>query len=99
MEDAGLWDRSAVLVSADHGWRTGLWHGSPDWTAEDEAASHQGTMGVPFLLKLPNRTTGVSYGEKFNTVATRRLLIDILKGDLTDPAAVSAVIEGGGSGR
>jgi hypothetical protein len=25
LEQSGLWDRTAVLVSADHGWRTRLW--------------------------------------------------------------------------
>jgi hypothetical protein len=99
MEDAGLWDRSAVLVSADHGWRTAMWRGTSEWTSEDEAAAHQETMGVPFLLKLPNQTSGLSYSERFNTVATRRLIIDILKGDLTDPAAVAAAIESAGSGQ
>jgi arylsulfatase A-like enzyme len=98
MEDAGLWDRSAVLVSADHGWRTAMWRGTSEWISEDEAASHQETMGVPFLLKLPSRSAGVIYSERFNTVATRRLIIDILKGDLTDPAAVAAAIESAGSG-
>jgi hypothetical protein len=93
MEDAGLWDRTAVLVSADHGWRTGLWRGSPEWTSEDETASRQDTMGVPFLLKLPGQTSGVVYSKPFNTVVTRELITGILKGQVTDPAAVVTLVE------
>jgi hypothetical protein len=94
MEEAGLWDRTAVLVSADHGWRTYLWRGTAVWTAEDEAASHQDTAGIPFLLKLPNQTSGVVYGKRFNTVITRRLITGILNGQVTDTAALPALIEG-----
>jgi hypothetical protein len=97
MEDAGLWDRTAVLVSADHGWRTRLWHTSSWWTPEDEAASHQETMGVPFLLKLPKPASALVYGKPFNTVVTRRLITGILSGSITDPAAVAASIEAAGS--
>jgi len=93
MEEAGLWDRTAVLVTADHGWRTGMWRGSPEWMAEEEAASHRDTMGVPFLCKLPGRTAGLVYGKSFNTIATRRLIIGVLKGEITDSAAVAALIE------
>lgn len=94
MEEAGLWDRTAVLVSADHGWRTRLWRGTAVWTPEDEAASHQETMGVPFLLKLPGQTSGLVYEKRFNTVVTRGLITGILKGQLADAAAVEQSIEG-----
>jgi hypothetical protein len=56
-------------------------------------------MGVPFLLKLPNQTSGLTYKQTFNTVVTRQLIIDILRGDITDPAAVMAAIEDAGSRR
>src|SRR6185437_1658136 len=78
MEQAGVWDRTAVLISADHGWRTYLWRGSPEWTAEEEAASHDDTSGVPFLLKLPGQTTGAIYTKPLDTIITRRLLTEIL---------------------
>jgi membrane-anchored protein YejM (alkaline phosphatase superfamily) len=96
MEESGLWDRTAVLVSADHGWRTALWRATTVWTAEDEAASHQDTMGVPFLLKLPGQTSGSIYDRRFNTVVTRALITGILNGQVTDAAAVAASIEGTG---
>ncbi len=96
IEDAGLGARTAILVSADHGWRTYSWRGTVDWTSEDEALSHQDTLGIPFLLKLPGQTAGSVYGQRFNTVITRRTITAILNGQLSDPAAIPALIESGG---
>jgi hypothetical protein len=93
MEQAGLWDRTAVLVSADHGWRTYLWRGGAEWTPDEETVSHQDTSGVPFLLKLAAQTTGVAYGKRFDTIVTRRLITGILSGRLTDAGALPDVIE------
>lgn len=93
MEQAGLWDQTALLVSADHGWRTNLWRGGPEWTAEEEAASHGDTSSVPFLLKLPGQTSGVSYRKPFNTVVTRKIITEILGGQLIDPAMIPDAIE------
>jgi hypothetical protein len=93
MEQSGLWDSTAVLVSADHGWRTHLWRGGSEWTPDDEAASHQNTSGVPFLLKLPGQTSGVVYDKPFTTTITRQLITNILNGQLTKPGAVPAFIE------
>ena len=92
MEQAGLWDQTALLVSADHGWRTNLWRGGPEWTAEEEAASHGNTSNVPFLLKLPGQTSGVKYTKPFNTVVTRKIITDILDRQLTDPARIADAI-------
>jgi Sulfatase len=88
MEQAGLWNQTAVLVSADHGWRTYLWRGDPEWTVDEEAASHQDTLDVPFLLKLPGQNSGVEYDGTLPTIVTRRLIVDILRGDLTDPRTI-----------
>ena len=93
MEQAGLWDRTAVLVSADHGWRTHTWRGNPEWTPEEEAASHQDTSRVPFLLKLPEQTSRVVYSKPFNTIVTRQLITGILSGELTDPSVLPGLIE------
>ncbi len=88
MEKAGLWDQTAVLISADHGWRTYHWRGDPEWTADEEAASHQDTMAVPFLLKLPGQHAGIRFDGALNTIVTRRVITDILDGTLTDPETI-----------
>jgi len=93
MENAGVWDGTTVLVSADHGWRTWMWRGSNIWTPEDESVSHQQTMGVPFLVKLAGETAPATYSKPFNTLVTRRLITAILQGQVKDEADVRAVIE------
>jgi hypothetical protein len=93
MQEAGVWNQSAVLVSADHGWRTSFWRGGPEWTAAEETASHEGTANVPFLLKLPGQTSSATYTKALLTIVTRRLITEILSGRLTDPAAIPGAIE------
>ena len=93
IEAAGLWDRTAVIISSDHGWRTSVWRGGPNWTSEDERVSRGPTMGVPFLLKLPGQTTEICYDKRFNTVVTSRIIGAILEGSLTDPARIGEAIE------
>lgn len=93
IDASALGQRTALVVSADHGWRTYHWRGSFEWTPADEAISRQNTMGVPFLLKLPGQSVGVDYNKRFNTVVTSRLIEAILEGRLTDPARIAAEIE------
>ncbi len=85
MERAGLWERTAVLISADHGWRTYLWRGDPEWTPDEEAACHGDVSGVPFILKLPGQKSGIAYSKPFDTIVTRQTITDTLNGRLTDP--------------
>jgi hypothetical protein len=94
IEQAGLWDRTALLVSSDHGWRTRMWRGGAGWTAEEEAASHADTSGVPFLLRLPGQTSGLRYDNPFNTVITRQILTHILSGQLKAPEEMPDLIQG-----
>jgi hypothetical protein len=94
IEQAGLWDRTALLVSSDHGWRTRMWRGAADWTAEEEAASHVDTSDVPFLLRLPGQTSGLRYDNPFNTVITRQILNRILSGQLKAPEEMPHLIQG-----
>jgi hypothetical protein len=49
IEEAGLWDRSVIPISADHGWRASFWRDAPEWTAAEETASHSDTSAVPFF--------------------------------------------------
>jgi hypothetical protein len=97
MEQAGLWDRSAVIVSADHGWRVNLWRPLAGWTAEDETLAAPDTMGVPFLVKMPGQRERVAYEKPFDTVVTRNILNAILQQRLEDPRAIPAWLENEGT--
>ena len=92
MERAGVWDRTAVLVSADHGWRAWLWRGSPWWNSDDGRMPNGDVFGVPFLLKLPGQTSAIGCGAKFNTLVTRDLITRILCETLTRPDQIAGAI-------
>jgi len=82
MEAAGLWDRTAVIISADHSWRT--------------ANKYDGKIDkrVPFLVKLPGQKRPFAYAEELPTLGTRFLIRDIQLGKLVDPADIPSVLLG-----
>jgi hypothetical protein len=92
IERAGLWDRTAVLLSADHGWRTQAWRAERQFGPGDEAASHGDTMGVPFLLHLPGERESLEYSNAFNTVITRLIIGEILTGKLRKASDVADLL-------
>jgi Sulfatase len=77
------WDSSAVIVMGDHSWRTRLiWAHSPDWTAEEDAASHGGQFDdrPGYIVKLPGQHQAARIDEPFAAIRTRALLRNILNG-------------------
>jgi membrane-anchored protein YejM (alkaline phosphatase superfamily) len=45
-----LASRTTVIVCSDHSWRVRLWHPTPQWSREEEAASHNRFDPRPVLL-------------------------------------------------
>jgi hypothetical protein len=70
------WDDSVVVVSADHWWR--------DAPKTDGKRDHR----VPFMVKLAGQQDGVEYQNAFNTILTRALLLELLKGEMKKSSAV-----------
>ncbi len=69
LRESGNWDRTALLISSDHGYRN------------SRAFDGKRDSRVPFLLRVPGITTGrVVIQEPFSTVVTRRLVADLLEG-------------------
>ena len=82
IDGAGLGARTALIVTADHGWRM-LWRGTPDWTPEEEAASRGiDTSGVPFLVKLPGQQSGAVFASPLDNVITGDIALAVLKRQL-----------------
>jgi hypothetical protein len=76
MEAAGLWERTAVLISADHGYR-------------GDRSVDRGRIAdrwVPFLLKLPGQHEPYGYPRHLETLRSAGLLLDILEGRILTPA-------------
>jgi len=100
MEAAGLWDGSVVLASSDHWWRPAIWQSLHVWTDEDNRfALPKGELDyrVPFFLKMPGQSTRIAYDNRFNTIISQGLLIEILRGKVGDANAAKRWIDQNGS--
>jgi Sulfatase len=76
MTNAGLWDKTTVLLTSDHPDRTSL---SVDGKEDPR---------VPFLLKLAGQTSGVTYNPVLQTIVTKPLLEAILARKIKTPEDV-----------
>jgi hypothetical protein len=81
MEQAGVWDSTTVLLTSDHGYR------------DSEALDGKSDPRVPYILKLASQKDSVAYTQEFNTVLTADLLMDVLRGEITDPASAIAWLD------
>jgi len=73
MTGAGLWNSTTVLVSSDHRNRASI--------EVDGKTDHR----VPFLLKLAGQTSSVAYTPSLQTILTKQLLEEILRGKIDSP--------------
>jgi hypothetical protein len=75
LEEAGLLETTAVLLSSDHGFRSARGLGAePD-------------RRVPYLLRFGE--AAVEYARPFNTLLTRELVRAILRGEVSDAAGAA----------
>jgi arylsulfatase A-like enzyme len=74
LEEQGLWEQTWLLVTADHSWR--------------ESHRYDGRFDerIPWLLKAPGHTEASEFCQPFNTVATRHLLLAILRHEVSNLA-------------
>jgi hypothetical protein len=78
MEKAGLWDKTTVLLSADHPFR------------EAQAIDGKFDVRIPFLLKMAGQQSPASFGASFNSIVSADLLLAALKGEIaTVPEALA----------
>ena len=81
MEASGEWDKTWVIVSADHSWRNSKsYDGRRDYR-------------VPFLVKPAGASTPTTFSTQFNTALTSNLIQAILKGNVTNGGNLVAWLE------
>ena len=93
LQQRGEWDSAAVIVMGDHSWRTQLlWLHTPEWTAEEDAASHGGQFDdrPGYIVKLPGQHQASRIDESFVALRTRSLLRNILNGHIQTPTDLAA---------
>jgi hypothetical protein len=81
MENAGVWDSTTVLFTSDHPYR------------EAEQLDGKSDPRIPYVLKLAGQKTAVAYTQEFNTVLTADLLLAVLRGEIADPASLTAWLD------
>jgi len=94
MEQTGAWDKTTIIISADHWWRTEMWSRGPFWTREDAALSHGKTdHRVPFLVKLSGQREQVTYTSGFNTIVTHDLILALMRGEVSQSGEVTTWLD------
>lgn len=100
LEQHGLWDRTMLLISSDHGFRPEIWEGYIGLTAEDRKFVGQTQHPfVPFLLKIPRQECGIVFEKSFSLAAAADLTLAVLRGELRKTDDVVRWLAAQGSNR
>jgi hypothetical protein len=83
MEQAGVWDSTTLIFSADHPYRH-----------RPELDGHPVGRRVPYLVKFAGSQKPVSYGAAFSSRITRKLIQAILSGQLSRVEEIPSWIDG-----
>jgi hypothetical protein len=94
LEQARVWNDTTLLITSDHGIRPDTWEGHLGWTDELERLTG-GTHGktVPFILKLAGSHEPMQFSKQFSNVASSRLVLAILSGNVSTPAQAVAWLD------
>ena len=95
LEQAGLWDATTLLITADHGLRYALWHEGLNWTPQFDRLLEAGqSPTVPFILKLGGENKPMVYDPSFSNVVSGDLGLAVVNGDVSTAAQAAAWIAG-----
>ncbi len=81
MEEKGIWDRSLVVVSSDHHWRTNTYDGKLD------------RQHVPFMVKFPHQRQSFTYQGRFNTLLSKELILRVMDQKIHSAAEAAAWLD------
>jgi Type I phosphodiesterase / nucleotide pyrophosphatase len=84
LEAAGLWDRTNLLITSDHGFRPYLWRGNYGWTPNMEQLFAGGASPlVPFILKLAGKSEHAVFDKNFSNIVCGDLSLAVLGGKVS----------------
>jgi hypothetical protein len=86
--------RTTVIVSSDHSWRTAWWKPYPAWSMEEERVTDGGKFDPrPVLMvHLPGAATGQVIAKPVDGLVVHRILERLLHGQMHTPADLSQLI-------
>jgi len=98
MEQAGLWESTTVLISADHRLRADRWRQTVMWQepftkVEPVVLNSIADERVPFILKMAGEKTRLAYEPVFNTVLSHDLILSVLSGELSKATDVAGWLD------
>jgi hypothetical protein len=94
LEQSGLWDRTTLLITADHGLRPGNWVGHMGWTQElDRLTGGAAPVYVPFILHMAGQKQPFRVEKAFPSVLCEQLSLAVLRGDVTTGAQAAAWLD------
>jgi hypothetical protein len=92
IENAGLGDSTALVVTADHVLRS-TWRETAFWNDAAETLVKQTSGTVPFFVRLPGQTEPAVVSRRFPALLARELTAKILSRELRSPAAVAGYLD------
>ncbi len=94
MENAAMWNETSIVVTADHGYRTELWHSKiPSNGEEAQIVGDTVDTRVPFMFKVPGQKSGVMYSRRLEIVRAQDLVLALLTAEITNVAAALAWLD------
>jgi hypothetical protein len=86
--------KTAVIICSDHSWRIPLWRGAPQWTAEEEAASHGVFDTRPVLMiHFPGQAVEHDVTGPFDEIRIHDIIERMLRGQ--EPAFGKSLVADG----
>jgi hypothetical protein len=97
LQGKGEWDSSAIVVTGDHSWRTWMWNTAltdkEDIAAANRAGGFDDRPGL--MVKLPGQTTGNRIDTAFQATHFRKLIDQILTGQLRTGSDLKNSVDAG----
>jgi hypothetical protein len=89
MKDSGIWDKSLLIVTADHGFDMSAYDQSSEesyWDPRDQYEASAGTiLPIPLFVKLPGQLHGKVETRDVTSVDTAPTILEQLNVSLQDP--------------